>query len=208
MARSPDFWGSLTYPTSWHIKVKLVGLLVISGVIALLAGPSTAILMLPRAQDWLNVDDIFLPGDSTQYWPNTAAANNPGITLCNVDDEVYSETCLTASHYKVLTLFSDDFETGPFNVGLSLANQDLMRYISGSVRRKDVPDSQSWTTVPHLASCYLQSAVFSQWVSTYFYSRQRNHATQLPSRPNVVAGRVPVVRTVCVPQRKITNSTT
>ena len=198
----------MTYPTRWHIRVKLLGLLLLAGIIALLAGPSSAILMLPRAQDWSSTDSIYLPGDTDTFWPEAIAADNPGIRKCSVDDASYRDTCLTTTYNKLLTLFADDFIRGPFNVPLSLVSQDVARYISGSVRRIANPGSQSWTLAPHLATCFLQSAIFTQWASIYFYSRQQNHAAELPARPNVVSAKVPVSRVVCIPPTLLDNTTT
>lgn len=50
---STDFLGSLAYVKSSALRrLAFVGLLLMAGVIAVLAGPATAVLMIPRQLDW------------------------------------------------------------------------------------------------------------------------------------------------------------
>jgi hypothetical protein len=120
---------------------------------------------------------------------------------------VFTDWCITAGHYKLLTLFADGPPRGRFDIPVPLTGRIARRNFTGYSRRVGVANAESWTVVPHLATVYLQSAIFSQWASIYFYGKQRNHATELPSSPNQVIGMFPVVRTVCVPPKSMTYDT-
>lgn len=45
---SQEFWGSTQYEQAMLRKAGIFGLLIISGILAVLAGPTTAVLMIPR----------------------------------------------------------------------------------------------------------------------------------------------------------------
>ena len=49
---SQEFWGSTRYEEAMLRKASIFGLLIISGLLAVLAGPTTAVLMIPRETEW------------------------------------------------------------------------------------------------------------------------------------------------------------
>lgn len=51
---SLEFWGAvLSYNTRrWRQNYIVVGLLILAGVLATIAGPATAVLMIPRKLEW------------------------------------------------------------------------------------------------------------------------------------------------------------
>jgi hypothetical protein len=49
---SQEFCGSTQYKEAMLRKASIFGLLIISGLLAVLAGPTTAALMIPREIEW------------------------------------------------------------------------------------------------------------------------------------------------------------
>lgn len=67
---SPELWGSLSAKSSWATRSRLYGILVIGGIVAALAGPAFAVLLIPKEQPWTaGGTKIFLPGSSDVFWP-------------------------------------------------------------------------------------------------------------------------------------------
>lgn len=69
---SSDFWGAVNYKhPSPGRKTFIIMLLIVSGILAVLAGPTSAVLMIPREMDWKTGGGIFwLNGMSmrTSHW--------------------------------------------------------------------------------------------------------------------------------------------
>jgi hypothetical protein len=167
--------------------------------------------MLPRLQDWSTTTDIFLQGDPNQFWPEMVSANSPGVVECPTNRNEVTDWCLTAGHYGLLVDLTPPIDWGEIHFGgpaeYPLSTLTFNRNLTGSIRDNANPKLQTWTLAPHLATCYLQSALFCQWAAIYFYKRRSIHAIELPSAPNTVTGKFPVVRTICVPP-KLTNAST
>ncbi|KAK5091217.1 hypothetical protein LTR05_001398 [Lithohypha guttulata] len=92
---SPEFWGSFYSKAPWITHLRVYGIIVLGGLIAVFAGPSTAILLVPREQPWpAGGTTIYLPGPADHWWPtyinNTklalldgcAHSNSSGHPLC------------------------------------------------------------------------------------------------------------------------------
>jgi hypothetical protein len=68
---SPELWGSLGAKCSWATRSRLYGILVIGGIVAALAGPASAVLLIPKEQQWnAGGTKIFLPGSPDVWWPD------------------------------------------------------------------------------------------------------------------------------------------
>jgi len=76
---SPDFLGSLGAKTSRVTRLRLCTILVVGGILAAGAGPSTAILLIPSEQPWnAGGTSIFLPTSAESWWPTVI--NSSGIS--------------------------------------------------------------------------------------------------------------------------------
>ena len=68
---SPELWGSLGAKCSWATRSRLFGILVIGGIVAALAGPASAVLLIPKEQQWnAGGTKIFLPNSPDVWWPD------------------------------------------------------------------------------------------------------------------------------------------
>lgn len=78
---SPDFWGAVRAPVPWKRRRRTLALLVVTGLLAVTAGPSVAVLIIPRDQSWeAGGSDFFLRGGEDQLFPtilNSSTLNAP-----------------------------------------------------------------------------------------------------------------------------------
>lgn len=69
-----EFYGALRYLATHQNRTRQVGfvaLLLVSGLTAVLAGPASAVLLVPRSQTYpLGATDIYLDGSHDQFWPS------------------------------------------------------------------------------------------------------------------------------------------
>lgn len=97
---SPSFWYSSKAITSRRRKWMLLGILVVSGLIATFAGPSSALLMIPVVRSsWPGGGTTFwLVGDKDSLWPPTLNATSVGGTFClNPTAEMLDQAILNTS---------------------------------------------------------------------------------------------------------------
>lgn len=72
---SPDFWGALRWSLTGYKRACFLLLLVLAGGTAIVIGPASAVLMLPRSQNIPAGGTSFhLDGDDTRYWPRTVTS--------------------------------------------------------------------------------------------------------------------------------------
>jgi len=68
-----EFYGSLRYLNHDHKKMKRFGfvfLLIVSGMTAMLAGPASAVLLVPRSQEYsAGGTNFYLNGSASDFWP-------------------------------------------------------------------------------------------------------------------------------------------
>ncbi|MCJ1340178.1 hypothetical protein MMC09_005472 [Bachmanniomyces sp. S44760] len=68
---SPELWGSLRSNLPSSAKVRIYGILVLSGLLAATIGPSTAVLLIPKDQDWnAGGSNIYIRGSADEVWPS------------------------------------------------------------------------------------------------------------------------------------------
>ncbi|KAK0252968.1 hypothetical protein LTR35_017047 [Friedmanniomyces endolithicus] len=67
---APEFWGAILHaPLTFRKKATLAGTLLVAGLIAVAAGPSCAILLVPREQTWnAGGGTFYLPGTNDTLW--------------------------------------------------------------------------------------------------------------------------------------------
>ena len=53
---SPAFWSIIEWKSKITAKVLVIVLLIVSGILALVVGPASAVVMLPRLNVWLRGD--------------------------------------------------------------------------------------------------------------------------------------------------------
>ncbi|KAL8792005.1 MAG: hypothetical protein Q9195_005423 [Heterodermia aff. obscurata] len=101
---SPDFWCSVRYQAQWHRKTFLLVTLVLAGLLAVLAGPATAVLVIPRSRVWpAGGSSFFLQGNEDELWPSylnyTPAQDSP---LCRGSNPMRYGICPSGGYYAFL----------------------------------------------------------------------------------------------------------
>ena len=102
---SPDFWCSLGYQTQWHRKTFLLMTLVLAGLLAVMAGPATAVLVIPRSRIWpAGGTSFFLQGSDAELWPTylnyTPDQDSP---LCQGSNAMRYGICPSGGYYAFLS---------------------------------------------------------------------------------------------------------
>ncbi|KAL2846346.1 hypothetical protein BJX68DRAFT_268810 [Aspergillus pseudodeflectus] len=76
---SKEFYGSLRYVPAAGVKsrkVALIVVIIIAGIIATLAGPASAVLLVPESQDWsAGGTPFYLSGTEDVLWPSSLAGD-------------------------------------------------------------------------------------------------------------------------------------
>ncbi|KAL9121068.1 MAG: hypothetical protein Q9187_002373 [Circinaria calcarea] len=179
---SPDFIGSFQCRMSIVRKVSFFGFLVIAGIIAATAGPSCAVLLIPRIQDWpAGGSDFYLPGNIEDNWPSNMSLAQDSY-VCGLPNATLYAVCPSGGYYALrahftkATPFSTSFDrsrasNGAYRIGISaqlfgltvespmgrIPNQKLQ----GSVRGL-VPGG-TFMTSPHAATIVLQQILRDEW---------------------------------------------
>ncbi|RSL74071.1 hypothetical protein CEP51_011664 [Fusarium floridanum] len=210
---SPEFLGCLNWDRAMSSKqqCKRVGTLLfiaISGLLALVAGPAAAVLMIPRQKDWPVGGGIYwLNGSSEQLWPTNLTADYYSEANCThqdvqfVDNRCPSAGFLPLYHYyehwwnHLNAGFS--FELRDFNMRKIIYSQPALRHASNT-----------WSYTAHSATATLQDAVRGLHRSALQYLLNHDpHRMPYPSHlewadPIIfkVDTKIPLVRVKCRPQ--------
>ncbi len=84
---SPEILGSVTSLFRGRRKYRKIQLglfLILAGALALLAGPSCAVLLVPQNQDWpAGGTSLFLNGTKDEFWPVELTANSSQASTCS-----------------------------------------------------------------------------------------------------------------------------
>jgi len=92
---SPEFWGGLTSHVSRRSKILTATLLLVAGAIAATAGPSAAILLVPRMQEWdAGGSEFYLEGGPETLYPDVLGASSfPAGSRCIGHDGTQHAFC-------------------------------------------------------------------------------------------------------------------
>ena len=89
-----------------------------SGVIAVLAGPTTAVLMIPTQKDWLGGGAIWwLNGTDPELWPTDIGSGFFEDYNCSTDQQRFADpVCPSAGYEPLHQHYSTwwEMESGPF----------------------------------------------------------------------------------------------
>ena len=186
---SKEFYGSLQYLVNGeHImrRVGFVALLASAGVIAVLVGPASATLLVPRAQEYAHSRTSFmLQGDSQQLWPADVSADLTELRrYCAPNNSTDQDICPGAGfrslweHWSSLNYTNFISEAGrPYAKQLSGSSfywpihspnsQIPPLYTLGDPRSDNsAPQPYTWLVQSHAASATVLQQVSSDWWKT------------------------------------------
>ncbi|KAL3486647.1 hypothetical protein BJX62DRAFT_17625 [Aspergillus germanicus] len=210
---SLEFWGAiLSHNTRhWRQNYFLVGLLVFSGVLATLAGPSTAVLMIPRKLDWPVGGGIFwLNGSESELWPTNLDAGYLQDYACLTDEaRLHDFRCPSAGYLSIFAQLSTwwNFPDALHEVQLQDSSIRKIFYVASNIQRiKD-----TWIYTAHGATANLQDATVNFYRNGLLYLRtyNRNEAPYplslelAESKKFELNTQVPAVRVACLEHRPL-----
>lgn len=222
---SPDFLGTFSWTwrrPSWR-RCRFYGLLVICGALAATIGPSSAILMLPRSQNFpAGGVSFYLNGSADQFWPSTViAASEPDYCLfANTTQYAvcpsggfdslrqtlkafnYSSFCVGSgggSRYAPLCQAKGADGNREWNNFLVQSSEKLIPPLINGVRSPFWGNNGSAAVQPHAATAVLaQQLVGEWWDTTQHENAVNNHEFKWSyDLESLVSATNPFVRTAC-----------
>lgn len=210
---SPDFWYSqyaLGRRAKWY---KIVLLLATSTTIAIFAGPSSALLMLPQTfTHWPGGGAHFtMAGGQNSLWPDRLEEFPRwcALTSPNSTAEEAEKSCSTGNFEIIAqTLRGWQQQQTLFNIDIT----------DGLVRRHmnvvfpDFGKGDTWAIAPHLATCLYSEILTSMWHQEIFGASEASNEMQPFSKYRyrkytgttaTIQAQIPIVRVNChdpVPQ--------
>ncbi|KAK8112837.1 hypothetical protein PG984_013363 [Apiospora sp. TS-2023a] len=200
-----DFLGAITSNWKrWRQDWFLIGLLLAGGSLALLAGPASAVIMLPREMDWP------VGGSNAQLWPTNLTAGYFPIHQegCAEDEHRLEEPkCPSASYLLVANHLSRWWQRQNLNNDFEFFDRTTRKIMYG---RAGEP-GDTWTYTTHASVGLLLNLAASHYYQslTYLKDRKKNKIPERYMSLNwaektyKVDTRVPAVRVVCMVQEKV-----
>ena len=226
---SADFWCSFSSQIGFWRKSRLYGLLLLTGFIATFAGPSCAVLLIPRIQDWPSGgSEFYLQNSTEELWPESLSFDPNGPeAFCTLSNATYFPGCPSSGYWALRDWMqghlysSTKITTAP--PGVSKYNCRELYLFRGS--HTIVPDivmtgngrnracETSYSTV-HLATAVTQEQIARDWVQAvedipYTASRiTEGEFKYWASLKTSTKARVPTVRVACSEDQQTTASDT
>ncbi|KAL2822272.1 hypothetical protein BDW59DRAFT_149635 [Aspergillus cavernicola] len=210
---SLEFWGAvLSYNSRrWRQNYIVVGLLILAGVLATLAGPSTAVLMIPRKLDWPVGGGIFwLNGSESELWPTNLDAEYLQDYICLTDEaRLHDFRCPSAGYLPLFSHLSTwwNFPDALHEVQLQDSSIRKVFYVASNIQRiKD-----TWTYTTSGPSANLQDATVNFYRNGLLHLRTFNNdeppyplSLELAeSKKFKLKTQVPAVRVSCLEHRPL-----
>ncbi|KAH7184831.1 uncharacterized protein B0J16DRAFT_398325, partial [Fusarium flagelliforme] len=165
---SQEFWGSTQYEEAMLRKASIFGLLIISGILAVLAGPTTAVLMIPREIEWkAGGANFYLNGTKEEMWPNfldVPTVNCSGYSWLN------NSRCLANGYQSIhQTFINRRGRSQEGRVALQISDGDLYKTVHARVRESTTYIVETWACTAHVPTAILHAASVSLWVAALNY---------------------------------------
>ncbi|KAL9588154.1 MAG: hypothetical protein Q9203_003026 [Teloschistes exilis] len=184
---------------------RLRGLLIwtivlLSGILAAVVGPASAILMLPRINNWEQFSThVWLNGTKDDFWPAHLTKSHLGPKKKCIAGRP-GGLCISAGLPMLSTYYAySKNERASFDI--STPEQSFRRHIEGTPRTPNVT-AEAWTFAPHAPASLVLTNMFAdpQWPTA------RSNSTGTKS--GEVEAEAAAVRTVCNPRvLKLSNKT-
>ncbi|KAF5595987.1 hypothetical protein FPCIR_4253 [Fusarium pseudocircinatum] len=209
---SPEFWGGLTkswdqpMPARGKFKRRCFVALIIAGcLLALLAAPATAVIMIPRVKDWdIGGGVYWLTGDNDSLWPTSIDDNYyAGIDCANDSNPFLSPQCPSSGYMPLFHHFDNWWILHERAIDHEVLDPFLRKtlYTRPALRQ----EANTWVFTAHHATALLQDAMREmhfkavQHLSRKF-SRERpfpNHLIWASKQRYEVQTHVPAARVLC-----------
>ncbi|KAH7374146.1 hypothetical protein BKA64DRAFT_260042 [Cadophora sp. MPI-SDFR-AT-0126] len=219
---SREFLGSLSYAGNRWRKALFLLTLLIAGVTAALAGPSSAVLMVPTNQKVSGGGTSFyMKGTKDDLWPIQLDANlTETIPYCNSENSTRYAVCPSGGFQSLWSRFSQvdssNFKTaiGARSYAKSLSGASVYWsidsplslvprvYTLGDIRNKNGSQASTFLVQPHAATAIMLQRITTDWWGAL--------ASQSKQKPDAIDDRVaearvpsPLTRVKCSPPRNL-----
>ncbi|RMZ75821.1 hypothetical protein DV737_g5127, partial [Chaetothyriales sp. CBS 132003] len=210
-----EFYGAIRYITA-HSKrsrqVAFISLLIIAGLTGTLAGPASAVLLVPQTRQWPSGGtQFFLPASEASFWPADLTGAMPALEqLCSNDSSTDVAVCPAggfrslSEHWRRLNYTNFEQQNVP-SYAKNISGSDFYwpvhsphsllapLYSMGNIRRGT---SSTFLVQPHAAAAtILQQTTLDWW--TALTSPGRTKASLIDDRQVVTHARSAIVSTRC-----------
>ncbi|KAI5457074.1 hypothetical protein BGZ63DRAFT_417405 [Mariannaea sp. PMI_226] len=212
---SAEFWGGVASINTSSRRVWrryfFVSLVFISGILAIMAGPAAAVLMVPRIMDWSIGGGIFwMNGSDAQLWPTYLDASYYSDFNCSDEwADIMDPRCASAGfaplsqHYTMSWTYSD----APVEFELQDRNLRKIMHVIPSTRSQ----LDTWAYTAHAVTATMQDSMRSMHAKSLAYLQEHplppsinvpnpNFLLYSDSKRYVVQTKAPAVRTICLDQ--------
>jgi hypothetical protein len=180
-----EFYGSLKclthHGTKWR-KIGFVAVLVLAGLTAVLAGPASAVLLVPKSQTWPGGGTpFFLNGSSNQFWPDDLSGDISELhQYCGNGNSTDLGICPGGGFYSLwehwgrmryhdfyeddVPIFAKNLSGSRFYFPVhSPASQIPPMYALGNSRKDKNPRSYTFLVQAHAASATMLQRIAADW---------------------------------------------
>jgi hypothetical protein len=180
-----EFYGALSYLADHGNKlrkVSFVGILIVAGLTAVLAGPASAVLLVPKSQVWPSGGtEFFLNGSPDLFWPDDLSGdiselqqycsngNSANLAICPGGGffsllEHWGRMDYTSFNGRDVPLYAKNLTGSHFYWPVySPASQIPPRYVLGDIRNDNEPQSATFLVQPHAASAAMLQRIAIDW---------------------------------------------
>ena len=191
-------------------KVQLVAFLVLAGAIALFAGPSCAVLLVPQNQDWpAGGTPFFLNGAKDDFWPVSLTADLDLNDTCGSPSGAQYGICPGGGYFSLWHHFAN-YDHSNFMKVVSPFAKDLSgnryyraiqsaRPIRPPVISVGIPQGNIFIVQPHLSAVVLLDQLTRDWWNAFIATTHMDE-NNIDERQAVSANILnPLVGVSCAP---------
>lgn len=163
---SPALWGAISaLVTSRRIQdVCLLSLVTLGGLIAVAAGPASAILMLPRPTNWPEfITDFWLNGTADVYWPSVLTSDHLGGPRCSSAKGLDTIECVAKGVSSLESFYNYDRTQSSYEI--STRESQFPRTLQAVPRQAGL-SAEAWSVAPHAVTSLLKNDL---WYDPHWY---------------------------------------
>ena len=203
-------------------RMLLMLLIVVSGLLALFVGPSSALLLIPGYHDGWSAGDtgFWLVGTKETLWPDVVDGNHIGGNMCRnpTDDNITAAELTTSSCiWHGFTEIAEGIKSRHFDwqsnitVNDGVVKRQFTRQQAGAVRI--APFTETWVYGVHVATARISRILADEWITATQFSSTTNGTGSLSNYQHAAVGAgaarvgawLPAVRTQCLRSSSIGN---
>lgn len=200
-----------------HRRILLAIYLPLAGALALLAGPSCAVLLVPQVQDWpAGGTPVSLNGTAEDFWPVELTIKSSQAAVCSSSTGIRYGVCPSGgyqslwSHYSRLDNSTYANLVPPYAYNLSGNHYywsiDSMPPVSTRTISLGEPHPDVYIVQPHLSASIVLDQLMKDWWSALLASKLYEDSEMINRQAASTHVRGPLVRVRCAPADLLSSS--